>query len=75
MQDLDWKRILKLQCLDGSIMACPASTAYALMQTGDKKCLQYLDRIIKRFNGGGKECSACTFVLKSVLIIRFDKFI
>ncbi|KAM0857064.1 hypothetical protein ACQ4PT_048739 [Festuca glaucescens] len=52
MQDVDWKRILKLRCPDGSIMSCPASTAYALMQTGDNKCLEFLDGIIKKFNGG-----------------------
>ncbi|CAM0942797.1 unnamed protein product [Alopecurus aequalis] len=52
MKNLDWKKILKLQCPDGSILSCPASTAYALMQTGDKKCLEFLDRINKKFNGG-----------------------
>ncbi|KAK3154427.1 hypothetical protein QOZ80_2BG0190390 [Eleusine coracana subsp. coracana] len=53
MQNLDWKRLLKLQCSDGSFMSSPAPTAYALMQTGDKKCFQFLDKIIHKFNGGG----------------------
>ncbi|KAL6634600.1 hypothetical protein ACP70R_027271 [Stipagrostis hirtigluma subsp. patula] len=52
MPGLDWKRLLKLQCPDGSFMSSPAPTAYALMQTGDKKCLQFLDRIVHKFNGG-----------------------
>lgn len=52
MQGLDWKKLLKLQCPDGSIMSCPAPTAYALMQTGDKKCLEFLHGIINKFNGG-----------------------
>lgn len=54
MQGLDWKRLLKLQCSDGSFMSSPAPTAYALMQTGDGKCLEFLDGIVNRFNGGGK---------------------
>jgi hypothetical protein len=54
MKGLDWKRLLKLQCPDGSIMSCVAPTAYALMQTGDKKCLEFLDRVINKFKGGGK---------------------
>ncbi|KAK1629593.1 hypothetical protein QYE76_003908 [Lolium multiflorum] len=53
MKGLDWKRLLKLQCPDGSIMSCPAPTAYALMKTGDKKCLEFLDGVINKFKGGG----------------------
>ncbi|XP_047051207.1 syn-copalyl diphosphate synthase, chloroplastic-like [Lolium rigidum] len=52
MKGLDWKRLLKLQCPDGSIMSCPAPTAYALMKTGDKKCLEFLDGVINKFKGG-----------------------
>ncbi|CAM0878124.1 unnamed protein product [Alopecurus aequalis] len=52
MVDLDWDMLLKLRCLDGSFHCSPAPTAYALQQTGDKKCLEYLDEIIKKFNGG-----------------------
>ncbi|KAL6899274.1 hypothetical protein ACP4OV_005932 [Aristida adscensionis] len=52
MQGLDWKRLFKLQCPDGSFMSSPAPTAYALMQTGDKKCLQFLDGIVHKYNGG-----------------------
>ncbi|TVU29579.1 hypothetical protein EJB05_21153, partial [Eragrostis curvula] len=52
MQNLDWERLLKLQCPDGSFMSSPAPTAYALMQTGDKMCFQFLDKIVHKFNGG-----------------------
>ncbi|CAO1942098.1 unnamed protein product [Urochloa humidicola] len=52
MLGLDWKRLLKLQSPDGSFMSSAAPTAYALMQTGDKKCLEFLDNIINKFNGG-----------------------
>ena len=54
MPDLDWARLLNLQSSDGSFLYSPSSTAYALMQTGDKKCFEYIDRIVKKFDGGGK---------------------
>uniref|UniRef100_A0A0D9VES7 ent-copalyl diphosphate synthase n=1 Tax=Leersia perrieri TaxID=77586 RepID=A0A0D9VES7_9ORYZ len=52
MPGLDWQRLLKLQSSDGSFLFSPSATAYALMQTGDKKCFAYIDRIIKKFDGG-----------------------
>uniref|UniRef100_J3LBR2 ent-copalyl diphosphate synthase n=2 Tax=Oryza brachyantha TaxID=4533 RepID=J3LBR2_ORYBR len=52
MPGLDWQRLLKLQSRDGSFLFSPSSTAYALMQTGDRKCLAYIDRIVKKFDGG-----------------------
>ena len=50
---LDWDRLFKLQAPDGSFLGAPAATAYALMQTGNKKCLEYLADITDTFNGGG----------------------
>nr|CAD1829160.1 unnamed protein product [Ananas comosus var. bracteatus] len=52
MRVLDWVSLLKLQCVDGSFLFSPASTAYAFMQTRDEKCFDYLQRTVKRFNGG-----------------------
>ncbi|KAE9590442.1 putative ent-copalyl diphosphate synthase [Lupinus albus] len=52
MPNLDWKQLLKLQSQDGSFLFSPSSTAFAFSQTNDKKALQYLDKIVKRFNGG-----------------------
>ncbi|CAJ1904862.1 unnamed protein product [Sphenostylis stenocarpa] len=52
MSDLDWKLLLKLQSQDGSFLFSPSSTAYALMQTKDQNCHNYLNQIVKRFNGG-----------------------
>ncbi|KAF6162789.1 hypothetical protein GIB67_029058, partial [Kingdonia uniflora] len=52
MGGLDWEKLLKLQCSDGSFLFSPASTAFALMQTKDEKCLGYLKNIVERFNGG-----------------------
>ncbi|RCV43020.1 hypothetical protein SETIT_9G262400v2 [Setaria italica] len=52
MSDLDWAKLLNLQSSDGSFLYSPSATAYALMQTGDKKCFEYIDRIVKKFNGG-----------------------
>ena len=53
MPGLDWSRLLKLQAMDGSFLFSPSSTAYALMQTGNDKSLQYLQRAVDKFNGGG----------------------
>ncbi|KAL6208607.1 hypothetical protein ACLB2K_019556 [Fragaria x ananassa] len=52
MAGLDWEKLLKLQCQDGSFLFSPASTAYALQQTKDQKCMSYLSRAVRKFNGG-----------------------
>ncbi|KAD4584469.1 hypothetical protein E3N88_22070 [Mikania micrantha] len=52
MSGLEWEKLLKLQCKDGSFLFSPSSTAFALMQTKDEKCLQYLTNIVTKFNGG-----------------------
>ncbi|CAK7345764.1 unnamed protein product [Dovyalis caffra] len=54
LPDLDWEKLLKLQCEDGSFLFCPSSTAFAFMQTKDEGCLRYLTKTIQRFNGAGK---------------------
>lgn len=53
MSDLDWNSLLKLQSQDGSFLFSPSSTAFALMQTKDQNCHDYLNQIVQRFNGGG----------------------
>ena len=50
---LDWDRLFKLQSPDGSFSRAPAATAYAILQTGNKKCLEFLTDIVNKFNGGG----------------------
>lgn len=50
--DLDWKRLLKLQMQDGSFLTSIASTAFAFMETNDLNCLRYLQRVVKKYNGG-----------------------
>ncbi|KFK30883.1 copalyl diphosphate synthase [Arabis alpina] len=52
MRDLDWEKLLKLQCQDGSFLYSPSSTAFAFMQTRDNNCLGYLRNAVQRFNGG-----------------------
>ncbi|XP_039032509.1 (-)-kolavenyl diphosphate synthase TPS28, chloroplastic-like isoform X2 [Hibiscus syriacus] len=52
MPGLDWEKLLKLQCKDGSFLFSPSSTAFALMQTKDENCLSYLMNVVQRFNGG-----------------------
>nr|AQT03468.1 levopimaradiene synthase [Ginkgo biloba] len=51
LQDLvlDWRKILKLQSNDGSLLNSPAATACAFMHTGDKKCLEFLSFVLSRF--------------------------
>ena len=55
MAGLDWEKLLKLQCQDGSFLFSPSSTAYAFMQTQDENCLRYLNKVADRFSGGGKK--------------------
>ncbi|KAK8635912.1 hypothetical protein V6N13_004625 [Hibiscus sabdariffa] len=52
MSGLDWEKLLKLQCPDGSFLFSPSSTAYAFIQTKDENCLKYLTKIVQRFDGG-----------------------
>nr|GMD71055.1 ent-copalyl diphosphate synthase, chloroplastic-like [Ipomoea batatas] len=53
MEDLEWEKLLRLRCDDGSFLFSPASTAYAVMQTKDDNCLSYLANAVRKFNGGG----------------------
>ncbi|KAF5196667.1 Copalyl diphosphate synthase [Thalictrum thalictroides] len=52
MEGLDWEKLIKLQSTDGSFLFSPSSTAYALMNTKDEKCLEYLKKPVELFNGG-----------------------
>lgn len=55
---LQWHRIAEYICEDesqaeeDSERGSSQATAHALEQTGDKKCLQYLEKIVQKFNGG-----------------------
>nr|XP_043611460.1 ent-copalyl diphosphate synthase 1-like [Erigeron canadensis] len=51
MKDLEWEKLLKLRCENGSFFFSPAATAYAFMQTKDQKCLAYLTNLVTKFNG------------------------
>ncbi|XP_018506103.2 ent-copalyl diphosphate synthase 1-like [Pyrus x bretschneideri] len=52
MAGLDWEKLLKLQSQDGSFLFSPASTAYALMQTKNPNCMNYLSKAVHKFTGG-----------------------
>ncbi|KAJ9543439.1 hypothetical protein OSB04_023146 [Centaurea solstitialis] len=52
MPDLEWEKLVKLQCNDGSFLFSPSSTAFAFMQTKDENCLRYLTNVVTKFNGG-----------------------
>jgi ent-copalyl diphosphate synthase len=56
MTDLEWEKLLKLRCSNGSFLFSTASTAYALMQTKDENCFKYLNEIVEKFNGGVPHC-------------------
>lgn len=53
MDGLDWNKMLELRYSNGSFMSSPAATAYAVIQTGDLKCVEFLERVVDKFNGGG----------------------
>nr|Q50EK2.1 RecName: Full=Bifunctional levopimaradiene synthase, chloroplastic; Short=PtLAS; AltName: Full=Diterpene synthase; AltName: Full=PtTPS-LAS; Includes: RecName: Full=Levopimaradiene synthase; AltName: Full=Neoabietadiene synthase; Includes: RecName: Full=Copalyl diphosphate synthase; Flags: Precursor [Pinus taeda]AAX07435.1 diterpene synthase [Pinus taeda] len=46
---VDWEKIMKLQSKDGSFLSSPASTAAVFMRTGNKKCLEFLNFVLKKF--------------------------
>nr|ACC54559.1 putative abietadiene synthase [Pinus densiflora] len=46
---VDWEKIMKLQSKDGSSLSSPASTAAVFMRTGNKKCLEFLNFVLKKF--------------------------
>ena len=71
MTNLDWKQLLKLQSQDGSFLFSPSSTAFALMQTKDENALEYLDKTVKRFNGGGKSVLSLIYQREMVLYLKF----
>ncbi|KAK4355520.1 hypothetical protein RND71_024491 [Anisodus tanguticus] len=52
MPDLDWQKLLHLQCVDGSFLFSPSSTTFAFMQTQHHNCLNYLTNTVHKFNGG-----------------------
>nr|QWD59162.1 ent-copalyl diphosphate synthase [Aconitum carmichaelii] len=52
MEGLDWGKLIKLQSSDGSMLFSPSSTAFALMNTKNEKCLEYLKKPVEKFNGG-----------------------
>lgn len=49
-KDLDWDKLLRLQCANGSFLCSPASTACALAYTKDEKCLDYLNKLLVNFD-------------------------
>nr|ANO43020.1 terpene synthase 3 [Tripterygium wilfordii] len=49
---LDWEKLVRLQCKDGSFLFSPSSTACALMHTKDGNCFSYLNNMVQKFNGG-----------------------
>ncbi|XP_020523152.1 bifunctional abietadiene synthase, chloroplastic [Amborella trichopoda] len=50
LQDVvQWENILKLQSRDGSFLSSPSATAVVYMKTGNKKCLDFLTFIVRRF--------------------------
>ncbi|XP_058202805.1 (E,E)-geranyllinalool synthase-like [Rhododendron vialii] len=46
--DVDREIILKSLNKDGSLFQSPSATAYAFMATGERKCKEYLERLVRR---------------------------
>nr|M4HYC6.1 RecName: Full=Bifunctional levopimaradiene synthase, chloroplastic; Short=PcLAS2; AltName: Full=Diterpene synthase; Includes: RecName: Full=Levopimaradiene synthase; AltName: Full=Abieta-7,13-diene synthase; AltName: Full=Neoabietadiene synthase; Includes: RecName: Full=Copalyl diphosphate synthase; Flags: Precursor [Pinus contorta]AFU73863.1 levopimaradiene/abietadiene synthase [Pinus contorta] len=46
---VDWEKIMKLQSKDRSFLSSPSSTAAVFMRTGNKKCLEFLNFVLKKF--------------------------
>ena len=68
MPDLDWEKLLKLQSPDGSFLFSPSSTAFALKQTKDEKCLKYLKKAVDKFKGGGKNHIIISFYYCTIFV-------
>lgn len=49
-EEVDWDKLMKLQNDDGSFLSSPAATAACLLHTRDEKALEYLNRLLDRFN-------------------------
>ncbi|KAI3923918.1 hypothetical protein MKW98_012707 [Papaver atlanticum] len=73
MANLDSEKLLKLQCVDGSFLVSPASTAFALMETKNEKCLDYLQNAVKRFNGGVPNVYPVYMFERIWVVVRLDR--
>jgi ent-copalyl diphosphate synthase len=54
--EVDWNRMMKLQCEDGSFLTSPCSTAACVLHTRDEKALGYLRGLLAQFNNGVPHC-------------------
>ncbi|XP_071918002.1 copalyl diphosphate synthase 1, chloroplastic-like isoform X2 [Coffea arabica] len=54
--DLNWDKVLKLKCHNGSFLTSPASTAFAFIETKDEQCLNFITEVTQNFNGGAPPC-------------------
>ncbi|KAI3834802.1 hypothetical protein MKX03_028042 [Papaver bracteatum] len=59
--ELDWEKLLKLQCKDGSFLGSLASTAFAYTQTKNQRSLHYLQKVVQQFGEGGTHCNKIYF--------------
>ncbi|KAG5561552.1 hypothetical protein RHGRI_004560 [Rhododendron griersonianum] len=50
--NIDRETILKSLNKDGSLFQSPSATAYAFMATGERKCKEYLERLVRRCSRG-----------------------
>ena len=52
---------MKLQSKDGSFLSSPASTAAVFMRTGNKKCLEFLNFVLKKSGNHGINMTICFY--------------
>nr|UVC58042.1 CPS10 protein [Isodon rubescens] len=72
-EDLDWKRLLKLQSADGSFFTSPSATAFAFMQTQDPNCLKFITSIVQKFKGGAPHTYPVDFFARLWAVDRLQR--
>nr|WJZ49118.1 syn-copalyl diphosphate [Scutellaria barbata] len=49
---LEWPKLLNLQTPKGSYITSPAASAFAVIHTNNQNCLQFINYVVNKFNGG-----------------------
>ncbi|KAL8063596.1 hypothetical protein ABFX02_01G036600 [Erythranthe guttata] len=57
LEDADWSHLQRFDIYPpndapGSFITSPAATCYAIMETNDQDCIEFIQYVVKKFNGG-----------------------
>nr|UNZ93475.1 copalyl diphosphate synthase [Scutellaria baicalensis] len=52
LEELEWPKLLNLQTPKGSYITSPAASAFAVINTNNLDCLQFINYVVNKFNGG-----------------------